>query len=173
VTETVPNLHFQLLSSSTLTLLLAGDLHAAGREVGLTLPEAFLHDTWLWQIRLDQMREDPASAPWLARATVRSADSVVVGRAGFHGPPDERGMVEIGYEVQPEFRRQKYGLATAKALIDEAARNPVVTVVRASISPDNEPSLAIARRLGFVQVGEQMDEIDGLELVFELPLLDR
>ncbi len=61
-------------------------------------------------------------------------------------------------------------MATATALIEEAAGNPDVTVVRASVSPDNEPSLAIVRRLGFTQVGEQIDEIDGLELVFELPL---
>ena len=33
---------------------------------------------------------------------------------------------------------------------------------------DNEPSLAIIRRLGFTQTGEAMDEEDGLELVFEL-----
>jgi RimJ/RimL family protein N-acetyltransferase len=39
-----------------------------------------------------------------------------------------------------------------------------------SISPRNEPSLALARKLGFEQVGEQFDEEDGLELVFELTL---
>jgi RimJ/RimL family protein N-acetyltransferase len=37
-----------------------------------------------------------------------------------------------------------------------------------SIAPSNEPSLAIARRLGFEQTGEQWDDEDGLELVFEL-----
>jgi len=37
-----------------------------------------------------------------------------------------------------------------------------------SIGPWNEPSLAIARKLGFTQTGEQWDEEDGLELVFEL-----
>ena len=38
----------------------------------------------------------------------------------------------------------------------------------ACTQPDNEPSLAIIRRLGFTQTGEAMDEEDGLELVFEL-----
>ena len=45
-------------------------------------------------------------------------------------------------------------------------------VLRASIAPDNEPSLALVRRAGFVEVGEQMDEIDGLELIFEKAIRD-
>jgi RimJ/RimL family protein N-acetyltransferase len=43
-----------------------------------------------------------------------------------------------------------------------------VTSFFLSIAPDNEASLAMAAKLGFVRVGEQMDEEDGLELVFEL-----
>jgi ribosomal-protein-alanine N-acetyltransferase len=39
-----------------------------------------------------------------------------------------------------------------------------------SIAPDNQASLAMAAKLGFRQVGEQVDEEDGLELVFELVL---
>ena len=38
---------------------------------------------------------------------------------------------------------------------------------RASIAPDYEPSFALIDRLGFVQVGDQWDEEDGLELIFE------
>ncbi len=39
---------------------------------------------------------------------------------------------------------------------------------RASVSPDNVPSLAIVQGLGFRQTGVQIDDIDGVELVFEL-----
>ena len=44
-------------------------------------------------------------------------------------------------------------------------REPRVCV--ASVSPRNAASLALVRSLGFRQVGEQIDEVDGLELVFE------
>ena len=44
----------------------------------------------------------------------------------------------------------------------------------ASVSPHNTPSLALIRVFGFRRVGEQIDEIDGLEWVFErlLPARD-
>ncbi|MFE9619950.1 hypothetical protein [Streptomyces sp. NPDC006384] len=45
-----------------------------------------------------------------------------------------------------------------------------VTTVRATISPDNTASLATISGFGFVEVGEQWDEEDGLELVFEAPV---
>jgi RimJ/RimL family protein N-acetyltransferase len=76
-------------------------------------------------------------------------------------------LVEIGYKVDPAHRRQGFGFECAERLIAAAEQLPRVTVVRASIAPDNAPSLRIAERLGLQQVGRQIDEIDGLELVFE------
>jgi L-amino acid N-acyltransferase YncA len=45
-----------------------------------------------------------------------------------------------------------------------------VTTVRASVSPTNTPSLNLVRSEGFVAVGEQEDEEDGLEIIHELPV---
>jgi [ribosomal protein S5]-alanine N-acetyltransferase len=49
-----------------------------------------------------------------------------------------------------------------------AEREHGVTNFFVAISPDNAASLAMAVRLGFIRVGEQMDEEEGLEYVFEL-----
>ncbi|MEU7642317.1 GNAT family N-acetyltransferase, partial [Streptomyces sp. NPDC039016] len=89
--------------------------------------------------------------------------------AGFHGPPDEVGMVGIGYSVAPGFRRQGYARSTLIELLRRTAAETAVTTVRATISPDNVASLATISGFGFVEVGEQWDEEDGLELVFEVP----
>lgn len=43
-------------------------------------------------------------------------------------------------------------------------------VFRLTIAPDNEPSLALARQFPFVEVGEQWDDEDGLETIYEMPV---
>ncbi|MGW2410416.1 GNAT family N-acetyltransferase [Streptomyces sp. NPDC001739] len=78
-------------------------------------------------------------------------------------------MVEIGYSVAPGFRRQGYARSTLIELLRRAAADSAVTTVRATISPDNVASLATISGFGFVEVGEQWDEGDGLEIVFEVP----
>jgi ribosomal-protein-alanine N-acetyltransferase len=154
-----------------LNALAAGDLAAAGRAAGgLALPGLWLEDDWLWlwRLRAAQIGEDPASERWLLRAVVIDPGTVV-GHAGFHGPPDERGMVEVGYTILEGHRRRGYAAAALTELM-AYARGQGAQVVRASIAPDNEPSLALARRFGFAHVGEQWDERDGRELLFERPL---
>ncbi|MET9823374.1 MULTISPECIES: GNAT family N-acetyltransferase [Streptomyces] len=153
-----------------MSALLDGDLSEAGRVAGVTLTEYFVTDRarWLWRYRLDQMAADPGRARWMARQAVVGDEGLVVGHAGFHGPPDESGMVEIGYSVAPEFRRQGYARAALTELLRRAAAESAVRTVRATIGPGNVASLATIAGFGFVEVGEQWDEEDGLELVFEV-----
>ncbi|MFC9053277.1 GNAT family N-acetyltransferase [Streptomyces anthocyanicus] len=154
-----------------MSALLDGDLSAASKMAGVSLTEYFVTDQarWLWQFRLDQMAADPGQARWMTRQAIVGEKGLVVGHAGFHGPPDEVGMVEIGYSVVPGFRRQGYARSTLHELLRRAAEEAAVTTVRASISPANLASLATISGFGFVEVGEQWDEEDGLELVFEAP----
>jgi RimJ/RimL family protein N-acetyltransferase len=78
-------------------------------------------------------------------------------------------MVAVGYPVAPAYRRRGYATAILAALLERAAAEPAVQVVRASVSPDNVGSLATIAHFGFTQIGDQWDEEDGLELLFERP----
>jgi RimJ/RimL family protein N-acetyltransferase len=158
-----------LLSATAMQALIDGDLAAASRTAGVALPAEFLDEGSLWRRRLRQLTDEPGCAPWLARAVVRTGDDVVVGHAGFHGPPDDRGMVEVGYLILAEHRRQGYARRALDELLGYAGRRGA-RVGRASIAPDNEASQSLVRSSGFVQVGDQWDDEDGLELVFERPL---
>lgn len=152
-----------------------GDMPAAERTLGLRIAGNWFEGPQHWmKLRIRQLREAPALDRWLLHAMVLRRDDLgepprtMVGHCGYHGAPDATGMVEIGYQVAPPYRRRGYAIEAVRGLIANAFSHPEITRVRASIRPDNEPSLSLTAKLGFVQVGEQMDEIDGLEFVFEL-----
>jgi ribosomal-protein-alanine N-acetyltransferase len=166
-----PSVSLSLLSYETMLAMLAGDLSRASALSGIDLPPYFLTHDWLWKYRTHQIERFPDSAPWLVRAVVSEPERVVVGHAGFHGPPDGTGMVEVGYTILPEFRRRGFGRAAVRELIRYASSDARVRVVRASISPDNTPSLALVTSLDFSHVGEQWDDEDGQELIYELSLV--
>ena len=118
--------------------------------------------------RVPQVIADPTVNPWLVRLAVLRETSGIVGLINFHAPPDADGMVEIGYRVLPEHRRHGYAREMAQTMWTYAAGHPAVRVLRATFTPDNDGSRAIIESAGFVQVGEQIDDEDGLELVYEM-----
>ncbi|MCC2318509.1 GNAT family N-acetyltransferase [Cellulomonas chengniuliangii] len=162
------------LQPVTIHALAAGDLDAANVTSPAPLT-AYLVESdarHVWGLRSRQVDADPATAQWVTGLIVDPANREVVGRAGFHGPPDAQGMVEVGYSVDPRHprhRRRGYARAALRALLDRARREPSVRVVRATISPDNAASRSLVLQHGFVEVGEQWDDEDGLEIVFEVP----
>ena len=164
---------FELVSMSLhfMQLLLAGEREAASEEIGAIVPvELREHLDHFLQFRIGDLSVDPSAQPWLGRAVVQTdpdGTRRVIGTCGFHAPPGPEGRVEIGYSIQPEFRRQGVATEVVRALFDWA-HGEGVDRFRASVAPDNVGSLAIINALGFRQVGVQIDDIDGTELVFEL-----
>jgi [ribosomal protein S5]-alanine N-acetyltransferase len=162
-----PRLALIALPGPVIADVLDGGHGAFLEHVGVEYPDGWpSEDRHVLGLRRRQIGEG-VDHRWLLRAVVTRDQPVMVGRIGFHGPPDPDGMVEIGYKIDAVFRRRGFGLECARQLIEAAERLPEVSRVRASIAPDNTPSLRIAERLGFVRIGSQIDEIDGLELVFE------
>src|SRR3712207_4509247 len=145
--------------------LIDGDVAAASAAAGVALTPWMAGERWLWEIRAEQIEQDPEAAEWVARAAV--ADRRVGGEGGFYGPPDDEGRVEVGYSVDPAYRRRGFAKAMLAELIRRAEGDPRVRVIRASIRPDNEASLATIAGFGFAKVGEQWDAEDGLEIVYE------
>jgi RimJ/RimL family protein N-acetyltransferase len=169
----IPTQRFELVSMSLrfMHLLVARDMAGAEAEIGAIVPPGLPDelDDFL-QFRIADLTVDAGAQPWLGRAVVLTeADGTrrIIGSCGFHAPPGPDGRVEVGYRIQPEYRRQGVATEVVHALFDWAHAQGVDRF-RASVSPGNVPSLAIIRGLGFQQVGVQIDDIDGEELVFEL-----
>jgi ribosomal-protein-alanine N-acetyltransferase len=163
---------FELVSMTMafMQALIERDLATAEREAGaivpVDLPDELEH---FLDYRTAQLRADPRIQPWLGRLIVLEDERGrrVIGTIGFHGPPGDDGRVEVGYRVQPEYRRRGVATEAVRALFDWAYREHGVTRFRASTAPDNVASRAVLATFGFRQVGSQIDDIDGLELVFE------
>lgn len=159
------------MSLAFMQALVAGDVDAAAEEMGAALPPGMREDLRNFLgYRIPALEAGPASQPWLGRAIVLTHPDgrrEVIGTIGFHAPPDETGRVEIGYRVEAAFRRRGIATECIRALL-AWAQSQGIHRFRASVAPGNVASLAIIRSLGFNQVGVQVDEIDGEELVFDL-----
>ncbi|MDP9467666.1 MAG: GNAT family N-acetyltransferase [Chloroflexota bacterium] len=165
-------LELPLLSLDQLDRLAA----SAGASLATEL-QATLSPDWLDQVRglaarrAQQLRLHPEDGPWLLRPILRGAPDgsrAAIGYLNFHAGPDEEGMVEVGYSLLREARGHGYAIEAVRAAFAWATRIHGIHRFRASVAPDNQRSLNLIGKLGFRQTGDQWDDEDGLELVFEL-----
>jgi len=165
-----PQVRIVRLNGPTFRALAGGDLAAANAASPVPVTAYFAGPDWrgVWRRRSVQVEADPASAEWVTGVIWDEQLEQAVGRAGYHGPPDAAGMVEIGYAVDPEYRRRGYARAALECLLRRAGREPRVQTVRITISPDNLASYQLAAQYGFVEVGQQWDDEDGLEIIYEV-----
>jgi RimJ/RimL family protein N-acetyltransferase len=167
----VPAVRIVHLTGPVFQALADGDLAAANAAAPVPA-SAYLagpENRSVWQRRKRQYDADPATGDWVTGIIWSEDLRVAVGRAGFHGPPDESGTVEIGYAVDPEHRRQGFARAALEALLARAAAEPGVRTVRVTISPNSVASYQLVNQYGFVETGQQWDDEDGLEIIYERP----
>lgn len=122
--------------------------------------------------RIPRVTEDPGAAPYLLRLAVLRERAIVIGSAGFHARPDDDGMIEIGLGIVPEERGHGYALEVLHGMWAWVLTKPEVRTLRYTVSPDNAPSQAIIRKLGFEYLGQQIDDVDGPEDIYELSAED-
>ena len=165
-------LELVLLSPELLDRVAAGDVTELAAALDADIGPDWVDEVrWLAGMRAKQVRERPSDAPWLLRAIIRDEPGTrreVIGYLNFHAGPSESGQVEIGYTLLPPARGQGYAIEAVRAMFAWAEQVHGVRRFRASVAPDNERSLNLIAKLGFVHTGEQWDPDDGRELVYEL-----
>src|SRR5688500_1748759 len=78
----------------------------------------------------DRIAKGNAKIQWLTYLPVLKKTKTLIGCCGYKGAP-KKGMVEIGYEVAPDFRGWALGTEIARALIGKAFESPDVERVQA------------------------------------------
>lgn len=118
--------------------------------------------------RIPRVKANPEFAEIAIILAISKDSNEVIGSAGFHDFPDENGMIEIGFGIVPKFQNQGLGTELLVGMWKMICTRADVKILRYTVSPDNEPSLHIVRKLGFTEIGVQIDPEDGPELIFEM-----
>lgn len=111
---------------------------------------------------LTNLRALHEADPWrFGFAIVHQESMTAIGTAGFKGPSDSAGVVEVAYGIVPAFEGRGYATQATSALVDYAFRDESVQLVRAHTLPTPNASTRVLKKCGFVFVGDVIDPEDG------------
>jgi RimJ/RimL family protein N-acetyltransferase len=131
---------------------------AAGRdaladELEVGVPESWppeLYDERARSFVMGRLEAAPSESGWWHYYVIQNEPvPTLVGIAGFKGPADIEGTVEMGYSIVPE--RQRLGIASEAvgALIDWAFETSAVRRIVAETYPTLGASIRVLEKLGF------------------------
>ena len=118
--------------------------------------------------RVPQVKVEPQLNKWFVRWMVLKDNREIIGSTSFHGAPNEEGMIEIGLGVCPNFQRHGFAYETLAGMWGWVCTQEGVETLRYTVAASNTTSIALVNKFGFAHIGQQMDEIDGPEEIYEL-----
>jgi len=111
---------------------------------------------------LEQLRAAREVDPWtFGFAVLLPKVAQVIGSAGFKGPPDGEGVVEVAYAVVPAFEGKGYATGALDELVRFAFNDERVRKLCAHTLPENNASTRVLIKNGFATFGEVVDPEDG------------
>jgi len=105
---------------------------------------------------LEQLERYPEQAGWLSWFWVLrgDAEAVLVGSGGFKGCPNPDGTIEVGYSILPQYQGRGYATEAVSGLLSWAFAHAEVSRVIAETLPNNERSIRLLEKLGFLRAGQ-------------------
>ncbi|PUZ26644.1 Acetyltransferase (GNAT) domain-containing protein [Chitinophaga costaii] len=132
--------------------LLHGPQHLA-ELLAIKIPEHWPPYTELVLVAYDKLRNHPELDGWFFYLVVHKTDRTLIGTGGFKSLPDANGVVEVGYEVQEDYREQGYGTELLEALIDYAFAHAAVTEVIAHTLEEYNATVKVLQKCGLTFAG--------------------
>ncbi|NIO41753.1 MAG: GNAT family N-acetyltransferase [Burkholderiales bacterium] len=135
---------------------IVGDPRTLGELLRVKVPEKWPGHPQAYSHALALLRKQPLLqySGWWLYMFVNTAIKALVGSGGFKSTPDADGVVEIGCETAPAFRRQGFAAEAMFGLISYAFTRPEVTAIDAYSMPMKCPQSELARAIGMKKVGE-------------------
>ena len=128
-----------------------------GALVPETWPPDNLRDALVYLYGLH--KEHPEWEGWLSWYAILIDNDypMLCGSIGFKGPPDKRGMVELGYSVLPEFEGQGLATEMVAGIVQWVKQQPQVEQIEAETNTDNKASIRVLEKNSFVCAGEGLE----------------
>lgn len=119
-------------------------------KLGVTCGDGWpRQDTYdIMRFLMKNLKEGQESSGFDAWLIVKKEALVVIGDAGFTGPPDNDGGVETGYGLIEHERKKGYGYEAVKALVDWAMTQENVKRICAEALANNDASIHLLEKLG-------------------------
>lgn len=126
---------------------------------GYAIPATWPGTDWLevLPMLLEEYQQHPEWCAW-NWLIVHTADSTLIGSIGTIFPPNDQGMVTIGFYQVPEYRRQGYMREAAHAYITWLRHHPQVRSITADCIEQNIASQRILIGLGMRENRRFTDE---------------
>jgi [ribosomal protein S5]-alanine N-acetyltransferase len=161
----------RLVSQSALLATVNRESAKTSELLGGQTPDVWFDDPWVAQ-RLKQIHDNPNYEPWCIRAIQLRDSGEVIGKINCHDEPAPylwNGIttisMELGYRIFTPWQRQGFATEAVTGYCSWAASLGVESLVL-SISPNNTASVRLAQKLSAIQIGSQIDDIDGPEDIY-------
>ena len=117
---------------------------------------------------LERLSESENERGWWTYFPIHKKDNKLIGSGGYKGSPTVEEIVEIGYEIAPDYRNRGLATEMTKWLIENAFEdNRVKRIIAHTLGQEN-PSTRVLTKAGFERVEEINDPEEGLIWKWEL-----
>ena len=142
-----------------------------GAEVSSEWPPE-LYDESAVRWVLAALERDATFADWGMHYVTQPVEDAgglrLIGAGGFKGPPDDAGLVEIGYAILPSHRRRGYAREAVDGWLAWAFADARVTRVIAHTLSELVPSIGVLRSAGFIFTGPGNDPTEPDAIRYEI-----
>lgn len=144
-------LELRPLTSAQLALYI-NDSEKLTQELGLKVPLEPLseHMKKVYRLKVSRIEAEPASLLYNTYFIIILKEAkCMIGSLGLKGSPDNEGLIEVGYSIEPEYQCRGYMREALQSFLDWVMQLKEVSGVNACTSKTNIPSHKVLRACGF------------------------
>lgn len=137
------------------------DPQQLGRMLGVSVADGWMSFPEAMPRGYEYLKANPDALGWWMYLFIHVEDKRLIGLGGFKGKVDQAGMVEIGYEIAPNYRNRGLATEAAQGLVDYAFSQPEIKIVDAHTLAQANPSTSVLKKIGMKNIGTIRDPEDG------------